>query len=148
MSDEFREWLTIELNRLSLIQRQFAKQAGLSSSLVNNVVAGTMPPSADFVITAGTTLGVNPVPLLRLAGHLPPEPPQGDEIDVTDLDTLTAIIRSLPPIPASRFWITPAFSPSNPAKNYDHQSLRGTIYRNSPEKLAALSQASPGTNFE
>lgn len=55
------------------------------------MLAGNVPPSADFCIKAAQALGESPIKLLRLAGILPPAP------DDATLQELTELAGNLPP---------------------------------------------------
>ncbi|GAB4446308.1 MAG: hypothetical protein Kow0031_28960 [Anaerolineae bacterium] len=72
--DTFRQWVVAELNKRGVSYRQFAKQAGVSHTLVSRTLSGDMPASADFCIKVATALDIAPVYVLTLAGILPDEP--------------------------------------------------------------------------
>ena len=93
--DTFRQWLATELKQRQVSYRQFAKQAGVSHTLVSRTLSGDMPASADFCIKVATALDVAPAHVLTLAGILP------DETTPTSLGPVTLeilrLVESLPP---------------------------------------------------
>ena len=87
----FVDWMATELERRGWSMSELARRAGMSHSLVSEVLAEKRYPTPDFVLAVARGAGADPVTLLRLAGHLPDAPPP------TDLDsTVGDIFRSLP----------------------------------------------------
>lgn len=95
MSDDLRNWLTLELDRRRLSIRELARQADISHALVSKVLAGKMPPSADFCLKVARALGESPDWLLRLAGLLPPAANVPDDDPL--VRELLEIVRRLSP---------------------------------------------------
>lgn len=87
-------WLSNELKERGLTHQQFADLAGVSRPAVSNVLRGAIPTSADFVLATARALQVEPVSLLRLAGHVA----ENNAPEAVDpLAWLIAAIRDLPP---------------------------------------------------
>lgn len=93
MSDKLTVWLTEELEKRRWSQRELSRQSGISYPLISQVLAGDVPPSADFCIKISLPLGVAPEMVLRLAGILPDLPASED----ATLQELIELARSLPP---------------------------------------------------
>lgn len=94
MQTMFIIWLSNELKERGLTHQQFADLAGVSRPAVSNVLRGAIPASADFVLACARALQVEPVSLLRLAGHVAEE----EAPEASDpLAGMIATIRELPP---------------------------------------------------
>lgn len=93
---QLTSFITSELNKRDWSMREVARRSNLSSALVSGVLGGRMPPSADFCIAIATSLGADPVHLLKLAKHLPPTIEEKRKQDPI-FDELITIYTSLPP---------------------------------------------------
>ena len=78
---DFVDWLSAELDQRAWSMSELARRAGISHSLISQVLSEKQYPTPDFVLAVTGGLDADPVYALRLAGHLPPAPP------ITDLDT-------------------------------------------------------------
>ena len=83
-------YLTKELERRNLSQRQLAKDSGLSHPHIGNVLSRKYDASADFCVSVARALDADPVYLLSLAGHWP-------KVDDAGLDELTRLASRLSP---------------------------------------------------
>ena len=91
MPQDFAEWLSGELARRGLSQRELALRAGLTSPAVSQIVRGKVQPTWESIVKIAGGLGQDPVPLLRLAGWLPDLGPEA-----TDEEEAVRILRALP----------------------------------------------------
>jgi transcriptional regulator with XRE-family HTH domain len=93
MSDQFRQWLTSEMEKRRYSQGALARAIGMSRPFVSRVLSGEKAPSLDFLIKVAQAFGESPEKVLRLAGILPASPAsEGDT-----LQELMELARSLPP---------------------------------------------------
>ncbi len=94
MSDQFRQWLTSEMEKHHYSQRAFAKTIGISQPFLSRVLSGEAKPSVDFCIKIAQALGEAPEKVLRLAEILPSAPASEDDPTLAELRDL---IENLPP---------------------------------------------------
>ncbi len=96
MNEDFRAWLSEQLNRRQWSHSEFSRRSKISRPLISQVLGGDVSPSADFCIKSATTLEASPEMLLRLAGILPPASPvkPGDD---TTIQQLIELARTLSP---------------------------------------------------
>ena len=73
--------------------RELGRRAGVSHSLISEVVNGNAKPSADFSIAIAQALNENPARLLRMAGFLDEPLPPAAEHEAE----LVQLYRRLPP---------------------------------------------------
>ncbi|MGD8499775.1 MAG: helix-turn-helix transcriptional regulator [Phycisphaerales bacterium] len=69
-------WLAMQIEEKGWTIRELGRRAGVSHTAVAKAVSGETVPSADTCINLARALGVQPEWVLRLAGRLPPLPPQ------------------------------------------------------------------------
>lgn len=93
MSDQFRQWLTSEMEKQRYSQASLSKVMGISQSFVSRVLSGEKTPSVDFCIKIAQALDVPPEKLLRLANILPTSPASDD----STLQELMDLARNLSP---------------------------------------------------
>ncbi len=93
MSDEFKVWLSDELDKRKWSHNKLARQAQISQAAVSSVLSGSRNAGADFCIKVAQAIGESPEKLLRLAGILPPLSPSEDSM----LQELMELARTLPP---------------------------------------------------
>lgn len=93
MSDQFRQWLTSEMDKRRFSQRALARAIGISHPFISRVLSGENQPSVDFCIKVAQTFDEAPEKLLRMAGILPTWPASED----ATLQELIELARSLPP---------------------------------------------------
>jgi transcriptional regulator with XRE-family HTH domain len=79
--DAFIRWLEGELHQRNWSYNELARQAGLSSASVSQVMTGRQKPGLDFCRGVAEALNVPPERVFRLAGLLPPRPQRDDVID-------------------------------------------------------------------
>ena len=91
MSGRLKAWVSEEIERRGWSQGELARRSGISRPLISQVLAGDVPPSADFGIKIAHALGEAPEKVLRLAGILP-----ASEDDPT-LTQIVDIMRNLSP---------------------------------------------------
>ena len=70
----FVEWLTFELDRRRWTKRELAQQAGVSESMVYQVLNGQRNPGFEFCVGVARAFELSPEVVLRRAGLLPPLP--------------------------------------------------------------------------
>lgn len=70
------EWLNQQAEDRGWSYREMARRAGLSHSAISNVVSGVSLPGWDFCLGISRATGEDPIRIFRLAGLLPPAPPQ------------------------------------------------------------------------
>lgn len=93
MSDQFRQWLTSEMERRRYSQGALAKAIGMSRPFVTRVLSGDKAPSVDFCLKVAQAFELSPVLLLVKAGILPAAPESEDDPTIQEI---TDIARSLP----------------------------------------------------
>jgi transcriptional regulator with XRE-family HTH domain len=91
MSDQFRQWLTSEMEKRRFSQVELAKATGISQPFISRVLHGERLATADFCVKVALTLDEPPEKLLRLAGILPSNQTEDDT-----LQELMELARSLP----------------------------------------------------
>lgn len=69
------------LNERGWSRTELALRAGMSVSLVSEVLNGNCPATADFCVRCGNALGGQAVRFLALAGHIPAEYEELEELD-------------------------------------------------------------------
>lgn len=79
MSDQFRQWLTSEMEKRHYSQGMLAKTIGMSQSFVSRVLSGEKQPGVDFCVKVAQALEEPPEKVLRLAGMLPPSATSDDD---------------------------------------------------------------------
>jgi len=72
-------YLDAERKKHGWSMNELGRRAGVSGAQVANVIGERSDPGLDFCLAVARALNVDPVYLLRLAGHLPPAP--GDTAD-------------------------------------------------------------------
>ena len=92
----FSKWLGEKIEETRLSQREIAKLSGISQSLISQVVSARSPATANFCVQIAPVIGETPETVMRLAGILPPEPPQLPDDDPALAELLT-LARRLPP---------------------------------------------------
>ena len=97
MNENLRAWLQQEINRQGWSQREFGRQASLSQSVVNGVLAGERNPTADFCVKAAQAFDVAPEMVLRLAGILPDEPDTSELAHSPIAQEVLQLIHNMPP---------------------------------------------------
>ena len=65
-------WIEDKLQETGWSQRELARRANVSHSMVSKVVSGEKTPGIDFCTAIARTFGERPEKVLRLAGLLPP----------------------------------------------------------------------------
>lgn len=79
---QFFVWLDRRLDELGLNDNRLAIKAGISNSVISKARSGLQPIGFDACKKLAGPLGVSTEHILRLAGHLEPEPgwsPERDE---------------------------------------------------------------------
>lgn len=94
MSDQFREWLTSEMEKRRFSQRALAKETGISQPVVSRVLNGEVKPSVDFCIKVARLFEYSHEFVLNLAGILPPASPVSDSDDPA-LQELIELVKRL-----------------------------------------------------
>lgn len=69
-------WLANELENRGWSARELARRAGVSHTPIAKALTGETRPSSDVCLGIARALGKQPEYVLRLAGHLPPLPPE------------------------------------------------------------------------
>lgn len=67
-------WINTQLNQYSWGYNELARQAGLSSGTISNLMANRTKPGLDLCIGIARAFNVSPEGVLRLAGLLPSIP--------------------------------------------------------------------------
>jgi transcriptional regulator with XRE-family HTH domain len=75
------EWLQGQLQARQWSNNELARQAGLSSSGVSQVMTGVKKPGLKFCFGVAEALNEPPEKVLRLAGFLPKVPARDEEIE-------------------------------------------------------------------
>lgn len=94
MSDQFRQWLTSEMEKRRYSQGALARAIGMSRPFITRVLNGERAPSLDFLIKVAQALDVPPEKVLRLAGILPTSPASEDDPTMAEIHD---ILKNLPP---------------------------------------------------
>ena len=92
MSDDFRGWLTKEINLRKWSKSELARKSDLSQSIISKMLLGSRNVTADQCIKIAQALDVSPEKLLRLANILP-----STVSDNATVQEITDIARQLPP---------------------------------------------------
>ena len=71
--DELRDWLNAECEKRNLSWREASFKAGVAGTTISNIMNGQRP-GLEVCKALARSFGVSPEFVLRLAGHLPPEP--------------------------------------------------------------------------
>lgn len=74
MSDAFIQWLINEINDRGWANNELARRAGLSKSIISNVLSDKQPPTFQICLGISRAFLVAPEIVLRKAGLLPPTP--------------------------------------------------------------------------
>ena len=80
-SDEFADWLRLELDTRAWNNSELARQAGLGKQTIWNILNGMRNPGIESCIGIARALNIPPEDVMRKAGLLPPLPPavQGEK---------------------------------------------------------------------
>ena len=70
----FTRWLQDQLDERDWSQSELARQAGVSSAMISDVLSGNANPGWGFCKKVASALDLPPENVLRLAQHLDPEP--------------------------------------------------------------------------
>jgi transcriptional regulator with XRE-family HTH domain len=90
--EKLTTWLAAQIEERGWTIRELGRRAGVSHTAVARAVSGESTPNADTCIGLARALGAEPEWVLRLAGRLPPLPPE-----VANERELISLYRSLPP---------------------------------------------------
>jgi len=90
--DKLATWLSEQLRMRSWSARELARQAGVSHTIINHILAETKTATADMCIKIAKALGEEPEIVLRIAGKMPRLPPE-----VEDEREYVAMYRKLEP---------------------------------------------------
>jgi transcriptional regulator with XRE-family HTH domain len=94
MTDEisFADWLTDQMRKQHLTQKQLADKAALGKSTINKLVKRMiMRPDARTYVAIAKALDKSPITVLRIAGILPPEP------EIPELDDYREVLSRMSP---------------------------------------------------
>ena len=94
VSDEFRAWLSDELNRRGWSHNELARRAGISQVAVSNVLSGHRNAGCNFCVKVALAMDEPPEKLLRLAAILPASSAQSGDVTVTKI---LDVVRNLTP---------------------------------------------------
>lgn len=92
MTDDtsFAEWLTDQLRKQRMTQKQLADKAGLGKSTINKLVNRMIVrPDPRTYVAIAKALDKSPITVLRIAGILPPD------IDIPELEEYKVVISGL-----------------------------------------------------
>lgn len=94
MDSQLTDWVSEGLKQRGWSHGELSRRAGISRPLISQVLAGDVPPSADFCIKIAHAFGLSPVLLLVKAGIL-----SGQELAPDDptLQEIIELARSLSP---------------------------------------------------
>lgn len=92
MTDQFRQWLTSEMEKRHYSHGALAKAIGISRPFVSRVLSGEKAPSVDFCNKLALAFGEPPEKVFRLAGILPTTPNSDDPT----LGELHDLVENLP----------------------------------------------------
>ena len=102
--DDFVKWLNAQTERRSWSNNELGRRAGVSRSTISLVLTGQQSPTWEFCYRMAQALKEPPEKVFRLAGLLPPAPPERDpliqelleiarKLDAADRDELLAYAR-------------------------------------------------------
>jgi len=74
--EKLSTWLAAQIEEKGWTIRELGRRAGVSHTAVARAVSGETTPNADTCISLARALGAEPEWILRLAGRLPPLPPE------------------------------------------------------------------------
>lgn len=80
MVDDMATWLTEELRARGWSMREMARRVGVSHTAIVNIAHGRARPSAGLCREIARVLRVPPEHVFRLAGLLPPDPPESPSL--------------------------------------------------------------------
>ena len=88
----FAEWLTDQLRKQRMTQKQLADKAGLGKSTINKLVNRMiMRPDPSTYVAIAKALDKSPITVLRIAGILPPDP------ELPELEDYKTVLSRLSP---------------------------------------------------
>lgn len=70
-NDDFTRWLTTELDKRRLSQRELARRIGVSSTNVNDVINQRIKPSWNFCASIASEFDLSEIEVFKIAGLLP-----------------------------------------------------------------------------
>jgi len=86
----FADWLTEQLHKRKMTQKDLADKAGVGKSAINKIARRmVMRPDPRTYVAIAKALEVSPITVLRIAGILPPDP------DYPELEDLKAVLAPL-----------------------------------------------------
>jgi transcriptional regulator with XRE-family HTH domain len=77
--DDFTGLLNAQLAERGWSISEFARRSGMSQSTASDVINGKVPPSARVIYMTADAFNEPREKWLRIAGHLPPQPPAQDD---------------------------------------------------------------------
>lgn len=86
--DDFVRWLNAEIERRSWSNNELGRRADVSRSTVSLVLTGQQSPTWEFCYRVAQAFKEPPEKLFRLAGLLPPAPPERDQVIQEIIDIL------------------------------------------------------------
>jgi transcriptional regulator with XRE-family HTH domain len=71
----FADWLTEQLHKWKMTQKDLADKAGVGKSSINKIARRmVVRPDPRTYVAIAKALGVSPISVFRIAGILPPDP--------------------------------------------------------------------------
>lgn len=92
--NKFVEWLAQQIEQRGWTYQEFADRGEITRSSISMIMSNNQNPGIITCTGIALALKIDPIEVLRLAGHLPPAP--GDTGD-KDLRDLWQLITNLPP---------------------------------------------------
>ncbi len=88
----FADWLTEQLHKRKMTQKDLADKAGVGKSAINKIARRmVMRPDPRTYVAIAKALDVSPITVLRIAGILPPDP------ELPELEDYKIILARLSP---------------------------------------------------
>ena len=92
MMASFGEWLLEQLKNRGWTQAELARRAHISQPTLSRIIAETRRVGPDAALAIARALGESPVTVYRLAGLLPPAPPQSEAEKVREIVEILASV--------------------------------------------------------